>query len=470
MTSSSSIGVAVRDITPTGPVMLAGFGQRVSPSEGVLDPIFAKALWLDAGATRLAFITTDLLCIPGPLAEAVTRAAGERLGLAPAEICLTASHTHSGPAPHDARDGAPGVAAFVAFLQEALVDLVAAAQADSRPALVSVAVGAADLFFNRRTRGRPNRVDPRLPVISVDDPESGVTRAVLFGAGCHPVTLGWDNPLVSADFPGVAQRLIEAALPGAVALFVNTTEGNVIPITSPDRDALDPRGYCGGGVANTRRMGEALAAAVLAAHLRRPPAGELSLRTARQTLTLAPNAGALDPGRVAADLAESHRILAEFLGDELPRALPPGPLWSAASAAVIRLDLDEGEMRRLMIACCRCLGLTARLARPGSPRPVSVPLEVISVNGFDLLTLPGEVLVEVGDAWTEIAGHDQAFVVGLANGHLRYLPLAAHHAEPDAGLRYETVTAGLAPGGVDTALSAASEMLARLRDARSPTR
>ena len=167
MTARTSIGVAVRDITPAWPVMLAGFGQRVSPSEGVLDPIFAKALWLDAGDTRLAFITTDLLCVPGSLAEWVARAAGERLGLLPAEICLTASHTHSAPPPHDAGDGAPGVTAFVAHLKDVLVDLLADARADARPARVSAAVGAADLFFNRRTRGRPNHVDPRLPVISV---------------------------------------------------------------------------------------------------------------------------------------------------------------------------------------------------------------------------------------------------------------------------------------------------------------
>jgi hypothetical protein len=359
------------------------------------------------------------------------------------------------------------VTAFVAHLKDVLVDLLADARADARPARVSAAVGAADLFFNRRTRGRPNHVDPRLPVISVEDMRTGVTRAVLFGAGCHPVTLGWDNLRVSADFPGIAQSVIEAALPGAVALFFNTTEGNVIPITSPDRDALDPRGYCGGGAGDARRMGEALAAAVLAAHASRPPARDLSLRTARRTLNLPPNLGAGDADSAAADLAQSHRILAEFLGDDLRRALPPGPLWSAASAAVIRLDLSEAEMRRLMIACCRCLGLTARLARLGAPRPASVPLQVISLNGLDLLTLPGEVLVEVGDAWRDIAGHDGAFIVGLAGGHLRYLPLAAHHAEPDADLRYETVTAGLAPGGVDTALAAAGEMIARLRGVSS---
>jgi hypothetical protein len=85
---------------------------------------------------------------------------------------------------------------------------------------------------------------------------------VLFGAGCHPVTLGWDSLGISGDFPGRAQTRIEQALDVPCALFFNTTEGNVIPATSPNRDALDPRGYCGGGIADTDAMAEALAGVV----------------------------------------------------------------------------------------------------------------------------------------------------------------------------------------------------------------
>jgi hypothetical protein len=88
---------------------------------------------------------------------------------------------------------------------------------------------------------------------------------------------------------------------------------------------------------------------------------------------------------------------------------------------------------------------------------------VLEIDDLPLLALPGEVLVEVGDEWRLRTGTERAFVVGLANGHLRYLPRAAHFAEPDADQHYETVTAGLEPNGVEYALDAATRLLAELR-------
>ena len=64
-----------------------------------------------------------------------------------------------------------------------------------------------------------------------------------------------------------------------------------------------------------------------------------------------------------------------------------------------------------------------------------------------------------GQRWSALTGSTQAFIVGLANGHHRYLPMPAHFDEPDAALHYETVTAGLAPNAMRLALDAATEML-----------
>ena len=50
--------------------------------------------------------------------------------------------------------------------------------------------------------------------------------------------------------------------------------------------------------------------------------------------------------------------------------------------------------------------------------------------------------------------------MGLANAYLRYLPLAAHFAEPLSDLRYETVTAGLEPNGIERVLDAAMQVRA----------
>lgn len=463
--ATTRAGTARIDITPDWPVMLAGFGQRTQPSQGVLDRIFVKALFLDDGESRLLLITADLISTPRPLGEAVALALGERLGLPPEQICVCASHTHSGPVPHDAGDGAPGVAAFAASLQAAMILVGVQAAEAARPCLVRTGVGELDGFLNRRTRGAPNLVDRRIPVVIADDAETGAPIAVLFGAGCHPVTLGWDNLQISGDFVGLAQRAIEAAAPGVNALFFNTTEGNVVPITSPNRDALDPRGYVGGDYADTRKMGEDLARAVVDVMTSARVTGPLQVSSDRQALVLKPNFADYSPEAAAALLADARAMLGAYLGPDLERGLPPGPLWSVASEVVVARDLSEDDMRELMIACCRYLGLYQRPAVATQPRPVKVPVQVMRINDFELLALPGEVMVEVGQAWSELAASPTAFIVGLANAHLRYLPLASHFAEPEASVRYETVTAGLQSGEVEVALEHAAAMLAGLRAA-----
>jgi hypothetical protein len=96
------------------------------------------------------------------------------------------------------------------FLVQALRNVAAAAIGSAHAARLRSGVGHVDLFLNRRTRGHPNHVDRRVAVLAVDAADSGAPLAVLFGVGCHPVTMGWDHNEISADFPGVAQRANDA--------------------------------------------------------------------------------------------------------------------------------------------------------------------------------------------------------------------------------------------------------------------
>ena len=472
---STLAGSARRDITPAWPVLQAGFGQRQQPSTGVLDRIFTKALYLATGADRVLLITADLICIPRPLGETVAQRITERTGISQQQICICASHTHSAPVPWDATGTAHGIAAWVPVLVDAMVEAACAAVSGATPSRIRTGVGQLDLLRNRRTRGQPNLVDPRIPVIAVEDVATSQLTAVLFGAGCHPVTLGWDSLAVSGDFPGRAQTLIEQELGVREALFFNTTEGNVIPATSPNRDALDPRGYCGGTSADTDQMAGALAAAVCTAvrgsataaqdrrSLRESAAAPAAvIGSTRQLLTLLPAGVDLDPRSAATRLAAARLVLGDALGADFETRIAPGALWAAASHHVIAHDLSEPAMRSLMIACCHYLGLVGRQASTAAPKPVEVPIQVLRINEFVFLALPGEVLVEVGIEWQRRTERDTAFVIGLANAHYRYLPLASHFAEPDAHQHYETVTAGLEPFAMNKALDVGRALLTSL--------
>lgn len=457
------VGVASVDITPSYPVMLGGFGQRITPSESVHDAIETVALCIGEDDPLLV-ITADLISMAAPLTKEVVEQIQKATGIDSSRILLAASHTHSAPVPHDPSGTAIGVQRFSEQLTLALVKVGIDAFHARRPARLVSGYGDARIGFNRWKPTDVQEVDTRIPVLLAIDSQSDSPFAVLFGSGCHPTTMGWDNPEVSADYPGEAKRFIRKALPGVTPLFINTTEGDIVPTTSPQRDALDPRGYCNSSFNDTQKIGAQLAEAVisimtdLSDNSSSVDDGLLGMQSS--ALELLPNNGGLDESAAEIRLAKSIADLKEFLGADFQTTVPMSQLWAAASQVVISLDMSESEMRRIMIACCYYLGLTARKARPAPSTPINFPIQVLVIDTLKFLAMPGEVLVALGRRWSELIQSDRAFVIGLANTSYRYLPMREHFEEKGGDERYETVTAGVAPGEIDRVLEFGSKIMA----------
>jgi hypothetical protein len=457
------VGVASVDITPSYPVMLGGFGQRITPSESVHDAIETVALCIGEDDPLLV-ITADLISMAAPVTKEVVEQIQKATGIDSTRILLAASHTHSAPVPHDPSGTAIGVQRFSEQLTLALVKVGIDAFHARRPARLVSGYGDARIGFNRWKPTDVQEVDTRIPVLLAIDSQSDSPFAVLFGSGCHPTTMGWDNPEVSADYPGEAKRFIRKALPGVTPLFINTTEGDIVPTTSPQRDALDPRGYCNSSFDDTQKIGAQLAGAVigimtdLSDDSSSVDDGFLGMQSS--ALELLPNNGGLDDSAAEIRLAKSIADLKEFLGADFQSTVPMSQLWAAASQVVIALDMSESEMRRIMIACCYYLGLTARKARPTPSTPINFPIQVLVIDTLKFLAMPGEVLVALGRRWSELIQSDRAFVIGLANTSYRYLPMREHFEEKGGDERYETVTAGVAPGEIDRVLEFGSKIMA----------
>jgi len=230
------IGLAAADITPQEPIWLGGYGARSKPSEGVLDPLCAKAMAMESDGERAVVITTDLISFDAAFADVVLEDIRQRTGLAPRQVILNSSHTHAGPvfgiryARYYGLDpDQPGpTARYNALLRARLPALVEAALADLKPARLSWATGAAPFAMNRRRytpKGVVNAPYPRgyvdrsVPVLRVDGPD-GRLRGVLFGYACHNTTVGSDNYRISSEYAGFAQRYVERVHPGAQAMFL----------------------------------------------------------------------------------------------------------------------------------------------------------------------------------------------------------------------------------------------------------
>jgi hypothetical protein len=231
------VGVARVDITPEGPIRLAGYGSRDTESEGVLQRLEAKALAFgsdDQGPS--VFITVDLIGIPGHItAELRDRLAGNA-GINPAHVIISSSHTHTGPEIGNLLNhfGEPlpteqlgRIVKYLDLLTRKLEEVALTALESRSPSLVSWGQGEVGFAMNRRVvvDGRwegfgvnpEGPVDHSMPLLRVTDPEGNI-KALLVNYACHGTTLGPDINKIHNDWMGEAQRIMEERYPGAIAM------------------------------------------------------------------------------------------------------------------------------------------------------------------------------------------------------------------------------------------------------------
>lgn len=227
-------GVARVVITPEESMWMAGYGARDHASEGKLQDLHAKALALeDPSGRRLVLVTTDLVGLQARLTDPLAALLGKKHGLAREQILFTSSHTHCGPVLADAdrvyyplsSEQEEKVQRYTRRLKSQLAGVVDAALENLAPARLSWGKGKAEFAVNRREptpRGIINGTNPAgpvdrdVPALRVDSTE-GRLRAVAFGYACHNTTLSFYQ--WSGDYAGYAQEYLEAAHPGAIALF-----------------------------------------------------------------------------------------------------------------------------------------------------------------------------------------------------------------------------------------------------------
>lgn len=228
-------GIARTDITPEGPIRLAGYGARAkSESDGVIHRLYAKALAFgsdDQGPSIL--ITVDLLGIPGHITTKLAEQLSEKIGIDPANLVICASHTHGAPEVGNALnilqyrgksfsdsllalDHMVHISQYVHQLSQKLEDVALAAMEDRAPSYVAWGQGQAGFAKNRRAQGGP--VDPALPLLRVTD-VNGKLRAVLVNYACHGTTLNADVKKIHGDWMSEAQKIIEEKHPGVTAMI-----------------------------------------------------------------------------------------------------------------------------------------------------------------------------------------------------------------------------------------------------------
>ena len=246
------MGVARRDITPPAGIYARMWGASTHDlASGVHRPLTTTALALRAtpdGPLRLLVgIDLALLGDLGGLAdtERVLSPVRDALGLAPGQLLVNCSHTHSAPWAATSRSHMPGgelIGPYLDQLGEAIRDAGLEAVANLVPATLTWATGRCDLAGNRDlpdpAEGSDRVVcgynpqapaDDTLVVGRVTADGDGAIVATIVNYACHPTTLAWENTLFSPDYIGAMRELVEQHSGDALCLFLHGASGELGP-------------------------------------------------------------------------------------------------------------------------------------------------------------------------------------------------------------------------------------------------
>lgn len=232
------------------PVWLAGF-QDNRPAAGVHDDLWARAMVLDDGRTRLAIVVLDVIGLMHDQVVEIREQLPDELGVTYAIVCST--HTHQGPdlqglwGPGFARSGVDPAyrERVVGQAARAIAEAVAALR-PARLRFAEVSEAARTLVEDSRL---PNVLDPGVRVLQAVEAGTDRTLGVLVTWGNHPETVWRHNLLVSSDYPhflrealerGVVQgdRTLEPGL-GGTAVFAAGAIGGLMT-TRPGFGVPDP--------------------------------------------------------------------------------------------------------------------------------------------------------------------------------------------------------------------------------------
>ncbi len=221
------VGVAAVDITPPLGMPMAGYYHERG-ADGVLDPLYCKALVIELDTARAALVSLDIISVTRSITDQARAEIEKATGIPGTHILISATHAHTGP--ELARDsqrvedmgGAKQEAVeYTQGLSRKIAQCVQQACSKLQDAQLQMAQGVCeDLAFNRRYFMRdgsvgwnPGKLNPDIMLpAGPTDPEVGILYVEQPGANSpvqglatyvnfamHPDTTGGSK--FSADWP-----------------------------------------------------------------------------------------------------------------------------------------------------------------------------------------------------------------------------------------------------------------------------
>jgi hypothetical protein len=386
------------DITPPAGTRKIGWLKDIV-GDHVIDPLFARVCVLQSGGAdvqRVAFVQLDTLSVGRKQVAEVRKRVGEKYKFPGANVMVSATHNHAGPAVVRAGE----VKADPQYVEALTQKIVAAfGHALDRMEEAEVAVGRRanhELANNRRVVMRDGvvrthgtfddpdaiylegPVDPEVYVVAVRA-KAGTSGAAVPGPwlGClvnyalHPAHHGAGTGF-SAGWPGVlANELKKMGFP--VPMFLNGALGQIA--------TNDPRR--GGADRDMNQIATGLAAEVEKALADAPLRGGDGVKLSSRSEMLELPFREASENEIKGKIRGAQRFIDSAIYDRMMPEL-----------------LEEFKTQGKQLA----------------------EVQVISLDEFDFVSVPCELFVELGLAIKEQANPRRAVIVGLANGMVGYVP------------------------------------------------
>ncbi len=353
------VGAAVRVITPDPLLPVSGGIGTPKETTQKKGDLYARAMVMEKGGTRFAIVSVDNLGWPAVLGD---RSRKLITGIAPENILIGATHTHSAPDAYgfpDEKGNAHADLKYLDWCVKQIADAVNEASRNLQPASLKISVGEAKgkIAYNYYA---PQLYDPRCGVIqalATSGKEKGKVIVTLVNYAIHPEVLGSGRGILSPDLCGPLYDRIESRA-GGVAIFMNGAQGGMV--TADVREGEDTE-------ANT---------------------WEECMRI----------------GTLLAD--EALRIVADAEVQENPVL--------SCDARKIRFPVDSEIMRYIL----QHSPLKMQATNGDS---IETRLNYIEIGSAKILTIPGEALPNIGYYVKRNMDTPQPFLFGLTNDAFGYI-------------------------------------------------
>lgn len=377
---------------------MEGLGQP--NSTGIHDDLYLGSCWVTHAGIDALIIGCDLLFFERKDVDRFKGALGRKFNLLPKQILINTSHNHAGPRlTHWAySDGAEPL--YLDQVEDAILRTAETARANRRPARLAAGTTRCTVPMSRRLinadgqcEWAPSEDGPTctaLPVCHITD-DTDKTIALLFSVSCHPST--WYDTSFSADFPGVAQNLLNRHFNTEGALFLQGAGGDTKARTIGEHSTGWARDR---GFEAVERAGKSIAEAVME-------------YVPEHCRPVEPQIACVDEDML------------------WPLQTPPDRATFETLVARHRDGQTHQDHKTLRWAA----EMLRRLDRFGVlPSEAPVGLHGLQLGrGLRLVGLEGEAVAELGHVILNAYDRGVTFPLSYTNGARLYLPVSRMHAE-----------------------------------------